>query len=211
MQMMQEITYEMYKTRVPNNTSVNMYLMTDKEINEFLDLYAYYMDLFYQYLFKKTNIQKHDKYLKEKNFIKVDDSHKDFYQYMARNYLDYFYVRNNLYLEKLTENERGFLKFKMDNLCKLDKDLERFIERTYSDVMYENVDLGEEKSVDIYYGKEKSTNLAPNNALVLGVRFVGKNKEMEEIIQQVIENVEGDIYSYLLKDVWVINYDETTI
>lgn len=223
---MELISKEMYETRFPNNTNVNINDMENEARGFYLSLYSIYMDYFYQYLLKYTKLKKFDEKLKKYGLIKVEKENRDFYQTFAGDYLDYFYIRNNLYLERLTDEQTGLLGYKMRNhTYKLDWESEPIINSTYKKVTFEKID--EEKDmkepIDINFGPDSLKFYVPNNSLVIGVRIKNTIKNPEddtevdrylknvELIEDMIQEIEESIMSSLPVEAYVIQYDDDSI
>ena len=103
--------------------------LDDLEKEDYLRKYILYMKFLLEYLIKKTDIKKYDDLLKEDshNFISIKDKDMDIYQRLGVNYLKYFYIRNNLHLDRLTKEEDEYLN-KKDNI--FDDKTYYFIENT---------------------------------------------------------------------------------
>ena len=86
-----------------------------QDINQ--EVYLLYRKLFTEYIIEKTELKKYDEEIKNSNlnFIPVEEEKMDIYQYFSCDILKYFYIRNNLYLEKLDKKDINFLekKFKI--------------------------------------------------------------------------------------------------
>ena len=106
------IDEEEYKLRFPNFDKFDI-TEIDKDVKfYYLSLYTSYMKSFTEYLIKNTNIKKYDDELLSSNlkFYPVLYNNKDVYQKLNQNLLKYFYIRNNIYITRLSKEELKFLE-----------------------------------------------------------------------------------------------------
>ena len=75
------------------------------------------MYYFTKYLIKTIRLDQYDESLKNSNlsFVNIIEN-QDVYQLMNSSLLNYFYIRNNIYLDKLTNDELNFLKQQLTSL-----------------------------------------------------------------------------------------------
>lgn len=143
----------------------------DDEMNNYLNVYNSYNDLLIQFLSKKYYLKNVDEELEKKKdtYPEVPSSEKDLYQTLSSGYLKYFYLRNNIYVERLTKEEVDYL-LAMSNSGNLEltPEIEKFINDTYLRVILENPN---EKGVNINYGPDNFKYYKPSNAIVIGVRY----------------------------------------
>lgn len=146
-------------------------IKSDKEMDNYIILYNVYSNLLLQFLMKKYHLLDVDKELEKHKdiFPEVPNSEKDLYQYSAIGYLKYFYLRNNIYIERLSNEELNylFLVYKSGNLS-LDEKKENFIEKTYLKTIIESPN---DKGININYGPDNFKYFKPSNALIIGVRY----------------------------------------
>ena len=83
----------------------------------------------------------------------------DIYQYTSSKYLNYLYIRNNIYIEKLSKEELLYLSNTKEIL---DYNNEQFIEKTYKKIILEN-----EYTM---YGPDNPKYFKKPNTLVIGLR-----------------------------------------
>ena len=169
---LKKIEVSVYETRFPKNNFLFFDKLTDEEKKEYLLLYSLYSNYLYNYLIQLLNLKEYDNLLKnsDKNFVVIDDDNKDLYQFLSNGFLNYIYIRNNIYLERLNEEEYKFLKNRLiannlgyDNLAK------KFIDNTYKKVILENV--SDKNHVKINYGPDNYQFYQMDNALILGIRY----------------------------------------
>ena len=140
---------------------------------QFAREYNLYRKLFTEYLIKKLELKKYDGEIinSDLNFKTVDEEKKDVYQYFLGDELKYFYIRNNIYIERLTEEEKRFLdnKLKEGNET-LDDETQKFIEKTYAKMIFEDVGQDGKKYIT-FYGPNSSSFTAENDSVVIGIRY----------------------------------------
>ena len=147
--------------------------MKPEERKKYLTFYVLYRNLFTEYIIKKLNLKEVDQQIEKSNlnFVKTDEKNMDLYQYCSSDELKYFYIRNNIYINNLDDEEKDFLTQKIkDNNIELDENAKYFIEATYKKVIYEGIS-DEDRGYIRTYGPDSKNFAAPNNALVIGVRY----------------------------------------
>ncbi len=220
--MYKKITKDNFKTSI---TTFNIETLSDIEIQEYLNLSTLYRKLLNEYI-KLLGLQKYDDLLENSNlnFIKIDESEQDFYQYYNNSDLTYYYIRNNIYLNRLTIEEKNFLKNKLNNQdYNLDNETITFINSTFKKLIkeiHENIN----EPFDTNFGPTSSRYLARNDALIIGFRYdefndngmddetFDKNYEKQkEYIKILNKQFEDEIENKLNHPVKVIEYDENSI
>lgn len=169
---MKNIKKEWYDTRFPKYDNINLDEFNESEVEAYLALYSCYLSLFEKYLNKRLELFKIDQEFSKSllSFEKVKEDDKDFYQAIASDELNYLYIRNNLYIERLTENELKYLGSKFDSS---EEDINQidfeFIESTFKKVIFENAI--ENGQMLLNFGPENGRFEALNNALIIGFRY----------------------------------------
>ena len=139
--------------------------------------------------------------------------------------LKYFYIRNNIYLNRLTKEELEFLKRKLINRdYSFDESVFNFINSTYKKLIFEVINENPSIIAKISYGPVSDTYFALNNSLVLGIRYdefnIGTMTEDEwffnrikqkELIETLIQNLETKISNDLKIPCKVIEYDNFSV
>ncbi len=174
------ITILDYETRLPNSNQEYFNNLSNVSKQEYLNLYLLYYNLLYKYLIPKLNLKQYDNMLLNSDniFYQVSLENMDLYQRIGSNYLKYFYLRNNLYIERLTKEELDFLKKKLlSNNNELDQETTTFIENTYQKVMLENT----KDITNINYGPDNYSFYKPSNNIIIGVRVDDLSKETIEL------------------------------
>ena len=166
------LTVEMFETRIPNRNANYFGSLSKREKSRYLKMYGLYSDLLYNYMDIKLELSKLDDMIaKSKNGFKPIDSRLwDMYQYLAGKYLKYFYIRNNLYIERLCDEDLAYLE-SMTGVeeGKHDDNTAAFRERTYPLVCAENPQSN--GNVSVSYGSTAYRFFKPDNAFILGFRF----------------------------------------
>ena len=166
----------MYETRFPNVNYEYFDSFDNKE--DYLNEYSTYVNLFVKYLIKNTSLKKFDNDLEfykiEKFGIEsISEKHQDLYQYLCNDELKYYYVRNNVYVERLSKEEKEYLDSIINNSdFKYDEKVNKFIKDTFKKVIYEDISEETGKSVDLNFGPNTSYDFyASNDSLVIGARM----------------------------------------
>lgn len=219
---------DFFRLRDFNRDEIDI-LRLDKDFRlYYYRIYSLYTELFIKYLIKNTKIKEYDELLTDSNlnFKQIESDQKDFYQEYCSYYLNYFYIRNNLHLYRLTDKQKDFLNTKLVNEdYNLDEDAERLIENTFQLIIFDVVDNDFNKIVNINYGPIFSGIFAPNNALVIGLRlddtkdnlnlkedewFQNKIKQ-RELINQLCTQLAGDIKEKLNCNCSIIEFNDFTV
>lgn len=182
----------------------------------YLLMYSLYMHFFTQYLIQKTDLIKFEKYIEETDILlnEVPVEEKDVYQLLATDKLKYFYIRNNLYLHNLTSEEMWFLNKKIQsNDLAYNGSVEEFISKTYKKVIREATDI---EGVLVNFGPFNNNFFAPNNSLVIGVRFEDTYKYDQVMAQGKMyvflkEQIEQDLKNKLGHPTTLLKYDNMSV
>ena len=169
-----------------NDLLVEKGLFEDGKVNDkYNKLYINYKKILDYYLVNKYYLKKYEEMLDNSglSFVPVADSKKDFYQQNSFMNLKYFYLRNDLAIEKLSlEDIDTIVNLKDEELVRPSSDLINIIKRTSKDVL--NSSNGTSKTINYYGGDFYGF---PPNIIVFGVRY---------------EEHENNIN----KDEWLTNY-----
>lgn len=211
---MKIITKELFSTRKPYSDYFDNIPLESQD--NYLRLYSVYSDLLIQYLIKKYDLKAYDEMLKtsSKRFVKVDTENMDLYQYTSSEYLDFLYLRNNIYIENLNEEEIIYLNKITDS--RLNDEFEKFIESTYRKVIFPNKGY-------TMYGPDNSKYLKSTNSLIIGLRHKGldlNNDNEEEIemfmkqnnyLKLFISELEKQLNEKNIDNVNVIEYNDFSV
>ena len=146
-------------------------IKSDLEMNNYLILYNVYNNLLIQFMIQKYYLLDVDKQLEKRQdvFPSVPSEEKDLYQHLSEGYLKYFYLRNNIYIERLTKEQVNYLWsiYKTGDLSLTQSNFQ-FIESTYQNVILENPN---QENVNINYGPDNMKYYKPSNSIIIGVRY----------------------------------------
>lgn len=205
------------------NIRENCKIKTDDEMTEYLILYNTYNNLLIQFLMKEFYLENVDEELKKHKitFPKLSSDKKDLYQKSSEGFLEYFYLRNNLYIERLSNKDLDYLfEIYKSGDFSLTEERKKFIERTFLNVIIENCDG---PMTNINYGPDSLKFYKPNNAIIIGVRYEQfEQLENNEDALDVFANAEGKLQilmnflEYKIKrekniPFYVIKYDDFSI
>lgn len=170
---------------------------------------------------KKLNLSKYDNQIKKADlyFKPVKDEDKDMYQNTSLLGLDYIYIRNNFYIERLPEEI--LILFEDLNKSKDDiKQLVKLVLDTYPSVIKEDT----KEDCMVAYGPFTSYFFAPCDSLVFGIRRdkwdrenVPKDKkdniyfEQEDFFRGIINDMKKDFEGKLSVPVSVFQYNESDV
>ncbi len=221
---MKKITEEMYITRFPLLNYNYFNELGDKE--EYLKEYVFYNNMFLKYLIKNTSLKQIDNEIGDSRKFKhqilgVSEGYQDLYQYLCNEELTFFYIRNNIYIEALSKEEKDFLDSKIGS--EYNDEIESFIKNTFKKVIFE--DVNKDKSIiDINYGPSTSRNFfSSNDSLVIGARMVPgfskvDNKENRDeyfarlaFFRKKCEELKDLLNDELNMEVSVIEYSDSSI
>lgn len=215
-----------FLTKCPD-TNLDTFGKMNKELKDtYLAIYMKYSELFNKYLYHKMGLDEFDNRIGNSNlsFLPVGENEMDLYQYLSHDISRFFYIRNNYYIERLSNDEQAFLAEKvLKSESDLDKETIAFLESTYRKVIYENV-ADNENIYNINFGPNSESFFAPNNSLVLGFRYdefntQGKtdeqwddnyNKQLE-YINNIMNEAEDKLSKKLGIPVVIIKYDQFSI
>ena len=153
------------------NIRVECNIQNDENMQKYIMAYNAYNNLLVQYFMKNYYLSNVDKEMEKHSntYPEIDSSEKDLYQKSSEGYLKYFYIRNNIYIERLNQEQLNYLLsiYNSDDLS-LDQEKEKFIETTYLDVILEKHD---KYIADVNYGPDSLNFYKPNNSIIIGVRY----------------------------------------
>ena len=220
------LTKKDLETIQPNTGNIDLNKLNSAELNNYIELYCKYRQLFTEFLIKKLNLKEYDNIIGNSNLnIPVTpEENMDIYQYFSSNILKYVYVRNNIYIERLTQEEIEYLK-KIDSLeIGNNTDVLNFINSTYKKVIFEDVSKNKEKHT-IMFGPDSKDYLSSNYSVVIGLRYDEFYDEPEEtndkweelyyqrelFISNVIKKMENDLNNILETPISILWYNEYSI
>lgn len=166
---MKKITIDEYETRTPNSNNEYFNGLSEQEKWEYLELYSTYSNLLADYLIENYRLKEYDEAICDDScsFQKVEEENMDIYQFLTSDKLDYIYVRNNLFIERLTQDEWKYLLSRVGKSEDFNQDDSEFIKNTFKRVIAESTD----SIYNTLFGPDNSSFIAPSNSLILGIRF----------------------------------------
>jgi len=197
--------------------------------DSFFALYRNYRTLLDHYLKNKLHLHDYDDRIANSSlrFIPVSREDMDYYQSISTMGLKYIYLRNEIYVEKLSEQD--VLYYTSLTQAELRspgiKSLER-VRRTYTDII-DGV-TGQEKKDSVSgmsrYGPDSDRFWFPSDQLVFGIRhdefadnglgedeaWMNNNFAQTSFINGIIEQMSAECSRIIGKKVNVLLYDEFT-
>ena len=166
------LTKEDLEDRTPKSQKYDFSKLTEEQMEYYLNLTSFYYHMLNKYVASKLGLQEYDDMLKNSplNFVATTEENMDLYQSVAPDEMSYFYVRNNVYIERLTKEERHFFRDRMDKEnIELDDEMMKKIEETMPKVISEATSLNQQGMVN--FGPSNKQYYAPLNSLVIGFRY----------------------------------------
>ena len=162
-----QINKEIFSTKLPYMNKEYFENLDNTNQENYLRLYEVYNNLLIQYLIKYYNLKEFDDVLlkDKRNFEKVSTNDMDIYQYLSSEYLNYIYLRNNIYIERLSNEELIYLSKITDH--SLNKENEEFIRNTYLKVITESND----KNATTMFGPDNLKFIKRSTSVVFGIRY----------------------------------------
>ena len=139
----------------------------------YLEEYSVYRTWYTEFLIRLLKLNDYDLQISESElkFKPVLEDKMDVYQFFLRDKLKYLYIRNNIYIEKLTEEERSFMqKFLSDNCLPYNDEIDQFIKKTFKKLIFEDITRKGDK-IQVMYGPDSQNYMARNDAIVIGFRY----------------------------------------
>lgn len=168
-----KLVIEDLKNASPKAKKIDLDKLDEENKEKYINLYNLYRKLFTEYLIEKLDLKLYDNLLLNSGdgFNPVPEEKMDIYQYFSMEELKYFYVRNNIYVEKLDEEEKNFFESKLESKnLELDLETEKMIEKTFPKVILEDLKKGYEK-YKVFFGPDNKSFLANNDSIVIGFRY----------------------------------------
>lgn len=213
------INNEMFSSKLPYTNIEYFNSLNENDKNNYLKLYSLYNELLYCFLIKKLELKKYDDMISNSfvGFTKVEEKDMDIYQYLSSNYLRFLYIRNNIYIERLTSEEINKLLSFSNNYNS--EEVLDFINNTYKKVMFESPDG------TTMYGPDNLRFIKPSNSIMIGIRhnafyirenedeniWENKYEEKERYLDLFIPELERQLSNKGLGKVFVIEYNDFSI
>ncbi len=213
------INNEMFSSKLPYTNIEYFNSLNENDKNNYLKLYSLYNELLYCFLIKKLELKKYDDMISNSfvGFTKVEEKDMDIYQYLSSNYLRFLYIRNNIYIERLTSEEINKLLSFFNNYNS--EEVLDFINNTYKKVMFESPDG------TTMYGPDNLRFIKPSNSIMIGIRhnafyirenedeniWENKYEEKERYLDLFVPELERQLSNKGLGKVFVIEYNDFSI
>ena len=225
-----KITQDFIDDAIPNRYDQTLLkklnlLDDNNDINKnYIIIASTYKYLLEKMLVKELNLKQYDDTLKSSNlnFKQVDEKNMDIYQYYSNMNLEYIYLRNNIYIENLTNEERQVIlnKYNSNNL-ELDDATLNFINNTYVKVIMSPHSDAYIPTYEIYHVSPNPKFSVVNTQLILGVRydeFYNKGldddtwnemyMQREKFIYDLINDMNSNLQN---KNITVLRYTEYAV
>ena len=205
------------------STGIIFNRLDEEKKSKYILLYNIYRELFTQYIINKLQLHTYDEKLLKSglDFAIIDEEDMDIYQFFSCELLKYIYVRNNVYIERLTKKEMEFLETKIKSgNTSLDEETIRFIEETYKKLIFEDI-YNDGGDGIISYGLDNSSYFASNDSLIIGIRYDQfadnglddeewdkLNDEQRVFLYLMIKQMNTDFEGKLQVPISVIEYDD---
>lgn len=220
----EKITLSDIRTILLNSTNIK--IKDADEAKTYINIYWMYRRLFSEYIIRKIELEKYDKELLDSKLVFLPQvmEKMDIYQYFSSSILKFFYIRNNIYIEKLNETEMQYLKEKIEKEDEeLDEKTVYFIENTYKKVIKEDI-LKNGKNYTITYGPDSKSFMASNDAIVIGFRYDEfryndlddvqwneLNNKQREFLDKFLNNMKQKIKLCIDVPIEIIKYNDFSV
>ncbi len=221
---MKYITKEDVNDFIPSRINISLAESKGLALNgelrdEYFLLQSIYVNLLEIYLSSLFNIESIEQKLSSANFRSVEDEEKDIYQYLSNN--KYFYIRNTMYVEKLSNEDIKLLLSKKDEVS--DPNLISIICKTYKDVI--TTDDFKMQEFNISYGPQTGSYFKPNNSLVIGFRLAEEDESLysssdewfkdycarRQYISNLLPKLEEEFNSKINCECSILEYNEESV
>ena len=150
--------------------------LTTSEKKESFAYYSWYRSWFTNYLITALDLSKYDEMIYNLDVFEpiTDKKQMSIYQYYVSNILKYIFIRNDLFINRLSPTDLLFIKKRINNKTyNYDTETKEFIIKTYKNVIFNDVKDG--LKCKIFYDKNSSNYLVNNDSIVIGINN-GKSK-----------------------------------
>ena len=162
--------------RIHPNTGIDLKTLTEIEQEEYIELCNAYRKLLTEVIIKRFKLKELDETFSNSDlcFVPNDSKMMDCYQWFLSDELKYFYLRNNVYIERLSDDDKEYLRNIVElNDYSITDEVEQFIEKTYLNVIKEDVKIksDNDKKTFVLYGPDNKNYLVPNESIVIGFNY----------------------------------------
>lgn len=185
-----------YGLEMLENLKINESLMQEKEISsyqEYFQVQSLYKKGFEFYLEEKLNLSDFNQAIKESKYHFEVVKEKELYHQNSYLNLEYLYIRNFLFIEKLTKEEIEFLKRRVEeNNYNVDEALIDLVKSTFLFVSQVNT-----KALVVNYGIESPINHFSPDAMAIYIVY-GKNKQKLDKEAYIKDRKEKELFLEVL-------------
>lgn len=212
------LSIENYNSRLPKTNEEYFSRLNEAQKEEYIKLYEVYSNFLLEYLIRKYDLLKYDNLFKnsKSNFIAMPLEKMDMYQVLCKDKLNYIYIRNNIYIERLTKEEINYLYSIIGK--EYNQEIESFIEKTFRKIIIEN----DSEYLKTNYGFSNRSYQGSSKALVIGLRydkyFNSDDKNWEELTEQrllesdnIVEYIKEELKKKLDMNIEVIQYGDFSV
>lgn len=170
-----------YMTRFPNNNKDYYSNLSEKEKELYRRLVEGYYYCLYIFINNRIGLSQFDDMLasSDNKYDVINEKEKDMYQLLSP--YKYMYIRNNVYLERLSPDELNFLSKMIDENIDYNAEIDSFVSKTYKKVISEFDGL----KTKINFGPDSSSYYyCDSESLIIGYRVNDvnlNNKQIDEL------------------------------
>lgn len=219
---------------IKNIADIDMVLASGKGLyvnddlsDKYYVLYRNYKILLEKYFLNKLPLKEYDDVISNSGllFKTVDKDDMDMYQLLSTLNLKYIYLRNNLFVEKLSLDDIDkLIKLSDKDMSKPNDELFKLIDRTYKEII-DSKPMDEENSYMTRYGPDNDRFWFDSSELVFGIRYddfaaneLGEEEEWQDnyfkqvnLLNKVMKELSLKCSEILGIKVNMIHYDEFNV
>lgn len=182
-------------------------IVSGREVKKTENIEEIYRYGFSEFLLDKLNLKKYDEELMKNNmcFIPRDKAHKEEAQKIDQMGLQFFYIRNEVHIDRLSEEQKDVLRKQKLNTKLADETLQ-VIEQSYADVMgYEVIKTEDDKNVKTTYNLTSLPYFVTYETILIKLATMREydkdgnyidlqhEKEKEAALEKYVENMEKEL------------------
>lgn len=189
---------------INDRRAYDLELAVEKGINEKKDIFSHeyltlqevYRKAFGQFIIEKLDLKKYEQELLESDmrFIPADKGKQSFYQKWDNMDMKYIFLRNNIPIERLNENDLEILKKEAaDNRVEPSSEVMEMIERTYQDIIsLWMIEKESDRKVETFYEQAISPVFVTMDSLVLEIQTCSEFDENGNYVSKEHEHEKDD-------------------
>ena len=173
--------------------------------NKYYTLYKNYKILLDKYLLNRLSLKQYDNMINNSNlrFIPVDNNDMDYYQYISTMGLNFIYLTNNIYVEKLSnEDINKIINRSYEELVNPSSELMDIVSRTYENIICDSYDNTGKLSFGI-----REDDFADNGITDSMLREDNYDKQ-QEYLNNIIKLMQDNANKKIGNDINVTLYNE---